>query len=298
MSDVSIFNSSTAVATGGKQELSELAKAFLGTRTVTNRRIQINTNGTFKKIVNGEQVGGAVRGEFNAVIINALPTVSRIFYKSKYDPNKEATLPNCWSNAGDKPEEAAGDKQSPSCATCPQNIKGSGENGTRACRYQRRVALLLEDELDGEVYQFNIPAKSIFGKGSGRTHPFEEYMKFIVHNRRSPDRVLTTISFDLDADTTALSFSPARELNDDEIALVKQAQTRPETSLYTKITVAQADGVKKQPEAFPTPKVARSEEPDDDPIEEPVKKEKKKAEAAPASKDKLTEVLDTWGSSD
>jgi hypothetical protein len=296
--DVTIFKN-TAVTTGNS-ELSELAKSFLTTTSSNqSRRIQTNTNGTFKKIINGEQIGSAVRGEFKAVIIGALPKVSRIFYKSKFDPSKEATLPNCWSNLGDKPEELASDKQSANCATCPQNVKGSGENGSRACKYQRRVSLLLENELGGEVYQFNIPAKSLFGKGDKNVHPFESYIKYVISNNESPDRVVTKIAFDPDADTMELNFSAERIINEDEIQIVKAAQQRPETDRYTKITVAQTDGVKKIPklEAVEKPVVVRADEPEEE-IEEPIKKENKKAAAKPKAKDDLAEVLDAWGSDD
>ncbi len=276
MSDVTIFQNKS-VATNGSNELSDLAKSFLTTTSSNqSRRIQTNTNGTFKKIINGEQIGGAVRGEFKAVIIGALPKVSRIFYKSKFDPSKEATLPNCWSNLGDKPEEASSDKQSANCATCPQNIKGSGENDSRACKYQRRVSLLLENEFHGEVYQFNIPAKSLFGKGDKNVHPFESYIKYVISNNESPDRVVTKIAFDPDADTMELNFSAERILTQDEFEVVKAAQQRPETERYTKITVAQTDGVKKAPVSIEKPKVVRAEEPEDEVIAEPVKKENKK----------------------
>ena len=298
MSDVTIFQNKS-VATDGSNELSDLAKSFLTTTSSNqSRRIQTNTNGTFKKIINGEQIGGAVRGEFKAVIIGALPKVSRIFYKSKFDPSKEATLPNCWSNLGDKPEEASSDKQSANCATCPQNIKGSGENDSRACKYQRRVSLLLENEFHGEVYQFNIPAKSLFGKGDKNVHPFESYIKYVISNNESPDRVVTKIAFDPDADTMELNFSAERILSQDEFEVVKAAQQRPETERYTKITVAQTDGVKKAPVELEKPKVVRAEEPEDEVIAEPVKKENKKAAAKPKAKDDLAEVLDAWGSDD
>tara|TARA_Y100000389_G_scaffold204517_1_gene257605 strand:+ start:3046 stop:3939 length:894 start_codon:yes stop_codon:yes gene_type:complete len=297
MSDVTIFQNKS-VAVDGSNELSDLAKSFLTTTSSNqSRRIQTNTNGTFKKIINGEQIGGAVRGEFRAVIIGALPKVSRIFYKSKFDPSKEATLPNCWSNLGDKPEELASDKQSGNCATCPQNIKGSGENDSRACKYQRRVSLLLENEFNGEVYQFNIPAKSLFGKGDKNVHPFESYIKYVISNNESPDRVVTKIAFDPDADTMELNFSAERILSEDEIQVVKAAQQRPETDRYTKITVAQTDG-KKAPVSIEKPKVVRAEEPEDEVIQEPVKKEKRKAAAKPKAKDDLAEVLDAWGSDD
>lgn len=293
MSNVTIFKQG-AVATSGNRELSDLAKSL--STVTTTRRIQTNTNGTFKRMVNGEQIGNAVRGEINVIILHALPKVSRTYYKEKYDPNKEATLPNCWSNLGDKPEEGAEDKQHSNCAECPQNIKGSGDNGSRACRFERRIAVLVEGDSSGDVYQFKIPSKSLFGKGTGNVHPFESYVKFLLANGESPDNVVTNVSFDANADTMELLFTPLRNISDEEYEMVKAAQSRPETKRYTMITVAQADGVKKLPGNKPAApaKVTRSDEPEDEVIEEPVKRTVKKPEP-PKPKANLADVVSAWG---
>lgn len=296
--DVSIFTSQTGVSTERRQ--SALAQKIATSSSSSTRRIQANINGTFKKMVNGEQVGNAIRGEFNAIVVGMLTNVSRIFYKEKFDPNKEATLPNCWSNNGDKPEAGALDPQHSNCADCPQNIKGSGETGGKACRYQRRVSLLLEGDESGTVYQFNIPAKSLFGKGTGNIHPFESYVKFLVNNNMSPDLVVTNISFDSNAETMELVFSPVREVSDAEYELILAAQERPETEMYTKLTAAQTDGVSKAPKlAKPAPVVTRSEEPEEEEVAEPVKRTKKKEESPEAdNEDPLASIIDEWGGED
>ena len=296
--DVSIFTNQTGVSTERRQ--SALAQKIATSSSSSTRRIQANINGTFKKMVNGEQVGNAIRGEFNAIVVGMLTNVSRIFYKEKFDPNKEATLPNCWSNNGDKPEAGASDPQHNNCADCPKNIKGSGENGGKACRYQRRVSLLLEGDESGTVYQFNIPAKSLFGKGTGNIHPFESYVKFLVNNNMSPDLVVTNISFDSNAETMELVFSPVREVSDAEYELILAAQERPETDMYTKLTAAQADGVSKAPKLDkPAPVVTRSEEPEEEEVTEPVKRTKKKEEAPVVdTEDPLASIIDEWGGED
>lgn len=292
MGNVAIFKDKNAVVNTKKRELSELSKSFLRNTSVTNRRIQVQPNGTFKRIVNGEQIGNAVRGELNVIIVHALPNVSRIYYKSKFDPNKEATLPNCWSNLGDKPEEAASDKQAANCLICPQNAKNSGENGGRACRFQRRISVLLEGDDSGDVYQLNIPAKSLFGKGVGNVHPFESYVKYLVANGESIDNVITNVAFDPNADTMELVFTPVRHISDDEYSLVEDARTKPETKMYTVITVAQADGVKK------LPKVQRAEEPEDEEedavVEEPQVRQSKKAEEVIKPKKDAAAIVDEW----
>lgn len=294
--DVSIFNNRNAVGVRSEQRLTKLGQALASSSTA--RRIQCNINGTFKKLVNGEQIGNAVRGAMNVIIIAAQPKVSRVYYAGKYDPSAEATMPNCWSNAGDVPEASATDKQHDNCAECPMNVKGSGENGGRACRFQRRISVLLEGDTTGDIYQMSIPSKSLFGKGSGNVHPFESYVKFLVANGESPDTVVTTVAFDDEVEGMELVFSPSRPVDDAEFALVQKAQARPEAEMYTRITVSQVDGVTKEPKPEPKPKVQRSDAPDDA-VEEPKRRAGRKpteeAPAAAAPKADIAAAIAAWG---
>jgi hypothetical protein len=244
MSEVSIFKQGGQVARE-RREPTELGKTL--TANSTMRRLQTNVNGTFKRIINGEQIGDAIRGEIDVIIIAALPAVSRVYYEAAYDPNATPTLPDCWSNLGDKPEAAAGNRQATSCALCPQNVKGSADNGGRACRYQRRLAVLVPGDPQKDIYQLNIPAKSLFGKGVGNTMPFEQYNKFLVANGESADTVVTNVAYNLNADTMELVFTPMRQITDAEYQDVIAAQANPDAQRYTIITAAQADGVVKQP---------------------------------------------------
>lgn len=308
MSNLTIFKDKSAVSTSVGRERTALSQALA--QSVSMRRIVTNTNGTFKRLINGEQMGNAIRGEFNCIIVDALPQVSRVYYAGKYDPNAKPTLPDCWSNLGVIPEQTASNKQAAKCADCRQNVKGSGDNGGRACRYERRIAILLEGDPSGEVYQFKIPAKSLFGQGTGNVHPFESYVKFLIANNENPDTVVTNISYDLNADTMELLFTPMRGLTEEEYALVQQVQADPETKRYIQLTVGQVDGVTAKPQAKqiekqseetpaqdPTPAVARSEEPDDAPMTEPVKRGAAKQESVldPAA---LSNVLNEWGAED
>lgn len=301
MSNVTIFKSGTEVAVS-ERELSSLAKSLASSST--SRRIQANNNGTFKRLVNGETIGDPIRGELNIIIVNALPRVSRIFYAGEYDPDGEPTLPNCWSNLGDIPEEAAEDKQHANCAECPQNIKGSGQLGGRACRFQRRLAILVENDPSGNLYQFNIPAKSLFGKGQGNVHPFESYVRFLIHNGQSPDTVVTTVGFNDDADTLELLFTPHRELNDEEYEQVQTAQAHPDAERYIKLTVAQSDGVQKPAVTTKTVTVVEEieEEKEEEVVKEPVKKKtsKKKVSKKEATdtQEKLADVVSKWADED
>lgn len=319
MSNLVIFEDQTSAGNLVLPEdgLSDLAKSLA--RNVgggTTRRIATSTNGTFKRVVNGQQIGKAIRGEFSAIIVSLLPKVSREFYAKAYDPDAKATLPDCWSNLGDKPEENVPNKQGGNCANCPQNVKGSGKGGDRkACRFQRRVAILLAGDNSGEVYQFKIAATSLFGEGSQNTHPFESYVSFLLANGFSIDRVITKISYDLDADTMKLKFSPVRPITTDELELVKAAQEDPATSRVVQLTTAAADKVKalpasEEPTIFEEAKAAPASEPaattnvwDDDSgvedaeyeeVQEAPKKRPAKKKETVTDKGDLSDILDAW----
>ena len=308
MSNIAIFKNPNAVATTSRRPLSDLTKAVATTTSV--RRIQTNTNGTFKRIVGGEQIGKAIRGEFNAIIVAMLPKVSRTFYAGRYDPDAKPTLPDCWSNNGDVPETKVPNRQAANCATCKNNIDGSGENGKgKACRFQRRVALLLEGDDSGDTYQFNIPAKSLFGKGSGSVHPFESYVRFLAANDESIDYVVTNIAYNLDADTMELQFSPVRPITDEEYELVVTAQSDPATQRLVQLTVAEADGAaakparqEPKPVAEPAPKATKpamawddgdEEEEEEAPKPAPTKRTAKKPEVSKPVGD-LGALVDKW----
>jgi len=239
-----------------------------------SRRIATNTNGTFKKVVNGEIVGDAVRGKLDIIILSFLPKVSRSYYAGKYDPKAEAAAPDCWSNLGDFPDEGAANPQGKSCMDCPQNVEGSGEGGRRACRYSRRISVLLANDPSGEVYQMNIPAASLFGKGKGNEHPFEAYVKYLQAHNEMPDTVVTTIAYDDNADTMKFVFSPLRPVTDAEWDLVGAAHQKKETKEYTIM------------KAFK--KREKAEAP-----EEP-KKVVAKKEAPPVEKKAVKSVLEDW----
>jgi len=313
MTNLTIFKDSNAVSTGRGRE-SALSQT-LNSGGGTYRRIQTSNTGTFKRLVNGEQIGNAKRGDLDVVIVGALPKVSRLFYSGTYDPNAEAEAPVCWSNLGDVPDPKASEPQAKSCAVCPKNIKGSGAMNTRACRYQRRLAVLLAGDDSGDIYQINIPSKSLFGKGVGNVHPFESYVSYLRAHNEMVDTVVTNVSYDPEAANMELRFTPLRGLNDDEYSLVVQSQAQPEATNYTKITLFEKKG--EAAEASPTYKLLGREEilgkdaakpvvksyaePEDDeqdiPLPEPTKRASTKQQTTerPDPASLAAKVSDLWG---
>lgn len=309
MSNLAIFKNPGAISA------SALPPSKLGQQIAENsvggyNRIVTNTNGTFKRIVGGEQVGKAIRGEFNAIIVDMLEKPSREYYAGAYDPDAKGTMPDCFSMLGDKPEAGVANRQAANCANCPMNIDGSGQNGKgKACRFKRKIALLLEGDASGDVYQFNVPAKSLFGKGSGNTHPFESYGRFLVANGAAPDRVVTTIAYNLDAETMELTFTADRFINEDELALVEAAQANPLTRKLIQMTAGEvekkalpkaeepkeepAPAIKSSTSAKPANKWDDDEDEDDAPAAEPAKRASKKEEAPKLNTD-IGSLVNSW----
>jgi hypothetical protein len=242
MSNITIFEEPSNLPTV-RRESRRMDRMSTGSGS-SMRRIQLSNGRTFKRIVGGEQIGKAAPNQLDVIIVDWLAEPSRKFYAGAYDPNAKATLPDCWSNDGVVPEAGAKNKQGSSCAACPKNVKGSAPGNKKACRYERRIAVLVVGDPSGDVYQIAIPAASLFSDNDGNVYGFEGYKKFLLASNEALDTVVTRIIYDEDADTIKVGFKPIRHLTEVEAGLVDAAQDDPETERYTKLTVGAVDGAK------------------------------------------------------
>lgn len=248
-------------------------------------------NGIFRKVVGGEEMGKA-KGPLNAIIVNASPYVGRIFYVKQWSPDAEPTAPDCFSNDGRAPDASAANPQSDRCDSCPQNIKGSGQGQSKACRYSRRLAVLLEEDfgtaLEGRVYQMNLASKSLFGDSkSDKVHTFDNYCKFLANNGKSLEHFVTTISFNEDNDNQSVLFSALDYVNRQQFNVAQKVAVADEVKRMVVMTPYQADAsgrAPKQIESKPTVTVEA----------EPVKREIKKPAETPTEKKDLNAVLKAW----
>ncbi|NBS70367.1 hypothetical protein EBT31_15860, partial [bacterium] len=140
MSNVALFGGSNVPAfVKSRGELSAVAKALAGGGGASGgKRISIK-GGVFRLMSSGKEVAAIDERYLDVVIVNAAPKVSRTFYMASYDADK-VSAPDCWSADGVTPAADANNKQSDKCDTCPQNIQGSGNGNSRACRYSQRMA--------------------------------------------------------------------------------------------------------------------------------------------------------------
>lgn len=260
----------------------EMTKALAGNTGM--KRISIR-GGVFRMMVNGEEIAKNVNRSMNIVIVNGNPKVSRQFYAGKYVAG-ETSLPDCWSNDGEKPDASIEYPQASACEGCPQNIKGSGQGDSRACRYQQRLAVLLADDIQGDVFQLVLPSKSIFGKGDVDKMPWQQYAKFVGSQGKSIATLVTEMQMDSDSDTPKLTFKPVRFLSRDEWNVAKTKGESPAAKAAVVMTPAQADGAKRLAKPAVATKIAVEE------VAEPVKRPSKKE--APAPKKEFTDVLKNW----
>lgn len=296
MSDMTLFQGSNAVSTLFADVESNVA-ANVGAGGSTNRRISIK-GGVFREILNGKEVNVSEERAMNVVIINA-SKLSRMYFEGTYTEGV-ALKPTCWSSDSQTPDEGVTQKQASKCADCKQNIKGSGANGGRSCRFQQRLALLLDGNIDKkEVYQLTLPATSIFGDGEKGKLPLQGYVRYVAAHNTRVEAIVTEMRFDTSSPTPKLVFKPVRALTDDEAKVVVEMIKAPETVKAITLNVSQMDGVVPAPQTqqaalfAPEPEVKAEAKPEAD-VEEPkLKVSKKSAPPADAPKD-LADVMADW----
>lgn len=278
----------------------------------SNRRLSIR-GGVFRKVVNGQEVGEIDARALSVVIVKSAP-ISRTYYAGSYTPG-ETSAPACWSSdtQTQKPADAVpGEtRQASRCTDCPQNIKGSGQGDSRACRYQQRVAVLLANE-DGDLessepYLLSLPATSVFGDNQ-RKMSMQAYARHLNAHKTPLASVITELRFDTDSSTPKLWFKPVRPLTEKELATAVEVQSNESTAelVALKYSPAKSESSEDKPasdSAALPPLFGPSEdedepkaEPEEEPKaaakdDEPTVRKSKKKEAKPEKAD-LASLLD------
>jgi len=284
MSEVALFQQEVP-AYLKRAGLDDLTKSLAGNTGL--KRISIR-GGVFRMMVNGEEIAKNESRAMNVVIVNGGRHIARQFYAGKYVAG-ESSAPDCWSNDGNAPDASVEEPQAKTCEGCPQNIKGSGQGDSRACRFQQRLAVLLADDIDGDVFQLVLPSKSIFGRGDLDKMPFQQYAKYVGAQGKSINTLVTELRLDSDSDTPKLTFKPIRYLSEQEWETAKEKGDSPAARSAVMQTPAATDGAKAKP-------VAKAEQPEKveaEAVPEPVKRASKK-NAEPAPKKDFKDVINSW----
>ena len=289
MSDVALFEGTNPLVNSDLfKSLQEADDNLAGGGGGGSNRISLR-GGRFRQMVGGEQVNVKSDGFLNVVIINAAK-LSRTFHKDVWDPENPAP-PTCWSTDTQAPASGvpADQRQASRCLDCPQNIKGSGQGESRACRFNQRIAVFLEGNMD-EVYQIQLPATSLFGEAQDGKMGMQAYAKYLKAHKTPSIAVLTQMYFDENSNTPKLFFKPVRPLTEEELQQAVSMKDSEDAIKAITLTVSQTDKVQAQRDG-----AVAADESDIDAAPEPVKVAKKKEVAAPSANEAdLASIVDDW----
>ena len=296
MSNVSLFQSGSVIPDYLRNVADETTRELAGNSG--GKSISIR-GGVWRMMVGGEQVGQNEERSMPMVIIATSKGTQRTFYAEKYEEGKDIR-PSCWSSEGIVPNEEVPteSRQSVNCGTCQQNIEGSGEGKARACRFSKRIAVTLENDIAGNVYRLTVPAKSLFGRPDGDKMTLQAYGKFLSGHGIPITGVVTEARFDTSEAVPVLKFRAVRPLTEQEWNTAKAQSTTEDVRAALELRFTpKKDNAPALPPAFaeaPVPaKKPRVEESVADEMEEPVIRPKQKAEPAKAGK-AAEDVLNQW----
>ena len=293
MSEMTLFSKggNTLPAHLKNLQLDATTKALMGgSGNGGGKRISIRGN-VFRMMVDGKEIAQNEDRAMNIIIAAANANVSRTFYAGTYQEG-QAMAPTCWSNDGVTPDIKSEQPQASKCASCAQNIKGSGQGDSRACRFSQRLAVLLENDIRGDIYQLTLPAQSIFGAAENGKMPLQSYAKFLGSHGLPVTAVVTEMRFDTASATPRLTFKAVRPLNEEELAQTQEKGQSAEAKSAIAATAAQMDGATKaefiRPPAVEAPKAEPKVQAEAVETAEPTKRAKK---AAPKD---VADILDDW----
>jgi hypothetical protein len=269
---------------------SEATKNIIGGGGGSNKKIGLS-GGVFRLIVGGKEVTVSKSREMNVVVVRTAASNSRTFYAGQYKKG-ETAAPDCSSLDGVTPDSGVADQQAGKCASCPQNIAGSGTGKSRACKYSRRLAVVMENDIAGDVYELKLAATSIFGDGNGSDDmPLDAYVRRMDANNPpvNLDDVVTRLKFDDNTDTPKLNFATVRFLSENESEIVQAQGSSPIAMQITDIRIPTKPKALAVIGEKPAAKVTKAAVVDDEGDAEPVVVAKKSRETT------LKGTLDAWG---
>ena len=291
--ELTAFNPAQLPAFAKTVEISELARSLSGGGSGNfGKRISVK-GGVFRLMSGSDEVAAIEDRHLDVVIVQAAPKISRTYYAGSYEEGA-SKAPDCWSADGEKPDASAKEAQASNCASCPQNAKGSGQGDSRACRFSQRLAVVLSNDVTGDVMQLTLSATSIFGKEEGDKRPLQAYARFLAAQSIGPETVVTRLRFDTKAAVPKLFFQPMRWLSEEEYESVKEKSESKEAKQAVTMSVSQSAGTKKAAPALAAPKEEAES------FDEP---EKRKPTVKPSAVPKkktgdLASVVDEWDTDD
>lgn len=218
-----------------KMVLDDDTLAVSGQLNKPTPRISIHGN-KFRKMIGGEEV--AVNDSYlNVIIVKMSHTPTRTYYENPYQEGKIMS-PACWSNDSKTPDAEVPIAQSKSCYQCKYSVKGSGKNGSgTACKLSWRIAVVLANDILGDIIQIVLSSISTFGKESNGRYPFRPYIQMLANNNVNAGMVVTKIQFDKSTTIPKLFFSPVSAVDKDNLKIIKDKSSSPDSDRAIKLKV-------------------------------------------------------------
>jgi hypothetical protein len=163
----------------------------------------------------------------NLVILLAASHHSKVYYAKDYKEGDDG-IPDCWATNGIAPDQAAPNKQNPTCQGCRHNAFGSRVNkvtGSRgkACADTRRMAVVpyedIENDICGGPMLLRVPPASLGAIG--------EYSDMLKANSIPYAAIATRVGFDGEEAFPKMIFEPYAALTQEEVVRVTKMQDHP-----------------------------------------------------------------------
>jgi hypothetical protein len=252
-----------------------------------NKRISIK-GGVFRKYAGGKEIGAIEDRHMNVIFVKMAHHASRMYYDKGYKEG-ERVSPACWSSDSEAPDADVKTPVASSCRSCPNSVKGSGDNGTSTkCKLSWRTAVVLPNDPNGDVMQLVLPATSSFGKEDSGKFPFRPYIQHLASHNVSAGRVITRMAFDTKSPTPKVLFSPVGRVPDEDLEAVARQAKSAAAENAIKMNVFQSDTAV---EDVAQPASIRRAVTEEDSVEEPTKRE---STATPSDEKAINDVVKKW----
>jgi len=266
-----------ALATAGG--LDEDTLAVSGGAGQGSKRISIK-GGVFRKYSGGKEIGAIEDRHMNVIFVKMAHKASRMFYDRGYKEGEKVS-PACWSSNSEFPDEGVKSPVAESCASCPNSVRGSGENGMGSkCKLSWRTAVVLPNDPAGDVMQLVLPATSSFGKEDGGRWPFRPYIQHLASHNVSAGRVVTKMAFDTKSPTPKVLFQPVGAVPEVDLEVIARQAKSPAAEAAIKLNVFQMDNSE--------PAVKEEE------VEETAEPVKRPSKAAGEKASDVSDVVKKW----
>jgi hypothetical protein len=259
----------------------------------------------WRKVIDGDEIALVNKDDepvstVHMVVLDYNKGRSRSYYEGAYEEGKSKP-PVCWSMDGLTPDESVTSKQSKACDGCQWSVKGSkitpAGKETTACSVFQRLAVVPLGELDSAPLLLRLAQTSMW---DGRNEENEAkgyyaWQQYVDMLRKSgathTGAVATKVRFDSRMSYPKLVFAASRWLEDEELALVKEAcdsqavaellNTSESAAAARKPKAAEVDE-DEAPAVLPPKKAKAAPAPVEDEDEAPPPPKAKKAAPAPA----------------